>query len=226
MLRVSEQWKNTYPGSMVGVLVLRGINNRESPPYFLEARRELETRLRERYAGYNRQQLKTDPVLSVYGHYYAEFRKTYHLLLQLETVAFDGKPISGPSPLVEAMFMAELDNKLLTAGHDFKHVRGKLEAELASGEEVYTGLGNRRRRTKSGDMLIRDEEGILSSVIYGPDHRTRIREDTTDAIFTVYCPAGISRETLREHLRDIERYGSLLAGEASRDLFQIYPQEG
>jgi len=224
MLHVSEQWKKTYPGSTVGVLVLRGIDNSQRPTYFLEARRELETRLRERYAGYDREQLKTDPVLSIYGDYYAEFRKTYHILLQLETVAFEGKPISGPSPLVEAMFMAELDNKLLTAGHDLNHVQGELLAELASEKEVYIGLGDRERNAKAKDMLIRDEKGILSSVIYGPDHRTRIRENTTDAIFTVYSPAGISRNYLREHLRDIERYVSLIDSGIRRDHLQIYPE--
>lgn len=223
MLDISERWKKTYPGSTVGVLVLRGINNRQRPSYFLEAKHELETRLRARYAGYDREKLKTDPVFSVYGDYYANFRKTYHLLLQLETVAFDRKPISGPSPLVEAMFMAELDNKLLTAGHDLQYVQGELQADLANNREDYTGLGNRQRSTKPKDMLIRDEEGILSSVIYGPDHRTRIRKGTTAAVFTVYCPKGISADYLREHLRDIERYVSLLTGDVRRDHLQVYP---
>jgi len=223
MMSVSEQWLAKYPDAMVGVLVLRGIENRRRPPFFQEAKEELERRMRERFAGLNRERLKTDPVISAYDAYYRKHRKTYHVLLQLETVTAKEKPISGPSALVEAMFMAELDNRLLTAGYDLDFIDGNLIADVAQGGETYLGLGRRSLTTKAGDLMILDEEGILSSVIYGPDHRTRIRKSTENAVFTVYGPKGIPRQLVENHLVDIENYVSLISREVSRELLQVYP---
>ena len=55
-------------------------------------------------------------------------------------------------------------------------------------------------------MFIRDEVGVLSSIIYGPDHRTRIIPATTRVLFTVYAPAGIPEEKVRDHLSDLGEF--------------------
>jgi DNA/RNA-binding domain of Phe-tRNA-synthetase-like protein len=93
--------------------------------------------------------------------------------------------------LVEVMFMAELRSLLLTAGHDLDTLRGRPTVEVATGEETYTTLSGQQQALKTGDMFIRDQEGVLSSVLYGPDSRTRLTSGTTGALFTVYVPAGI-----------------------------------
>ena len=41
-----------------------------------------------------------------------------------------------------------------------------------------------------GDMYIRDHVGVVSSVLYGPDDRTRIVPGTRRVVFCVYAPAG------------------------------------
>ncbi len=56
--------------------------------------------------------------LPAYASYYRAFDKTYHVLGQLKSVAVKGKAIPSVAALVEAMFIAELHNGLLTAGHD------------------------------------------------------------------------------------------------------------
>ena len=81
-------------------------------------RNRLESQLRERFAGQTRGDLDQLPVLQAYAAYYKRFKKTYHVQLQLESIAFKGKPIPSVAALVEAMFMAEVKNMLLTAGHD------------------------------------------------------------------------------------------------------------
>lgn len=67
--------------------------------------------------------------------------------------------------------------------------------EIASGRAV---------RSEPGDMSIRDSQGILSTVLYGPDQRTRLRPETRSVVFTVYAPSGISDADLDRHLRRIE----------------------
>jgi hypothetical protein len=55
-------------------------------------------------------------------------------------------------------------------------------------------------------MFIHDEVGVLSSIIYGPDQRTRIIPATTRVLFTVYAPAGIPEEKVRDHLGELKEF--------------------
>jgi DNA/RNA-binding domain of Phe-tRNA-synthetase-like protein len=181
-----------------------GVANPEGHPLLERRRAELEAQLRSRYAGLDRAGLKALPVLQAYAAYYKRFGKTYHLQLQLESVVLKGRPIARAAALVQAMFTAELDSLLLTAGHDLAALRGRLSAEAASGQESYTLLGGQPQQLKAGDMCIRDQEGILSSVLYGPDQRTRLTARTTGVLYTVYVPAGIQRQAVMEHLERLQ----------------------
>ncbi|HLC05431.1 MAG TPA: phenylalanine--tRNA ligase beta subunit-related protein [Anaerolineales bacterium] len=206
MLVASDRWKAAYPGASVGVLAMSGVANPERSPE-LEARKEaLEVELRSRFASFDRHQLKVDPLLAPYTGYYKRFGKTYHVQHQLESVVFHGQSISSVAALVEAMFMAELKNFLLTAGHDLDSVRGEMGVDVATGAETYLRLTGQQRALKQGDMFIHDEVGVLSSIIYGPDHRTRITPTTKHVLFTVYAPAGISEEKVRDHLSNLEDF--------------------
>mgnify|MGYP001052235629 CR=1 FL=1 len=140
MFIVSDAWRQTYPGAAVGVLALGNTANPERHPALEASKADLEARLRARYAGFDRAALKALPQIAAYTAYYKRFKKTYHLLLQLESVVFENKPIPRVAALVEAMFMAELDDLLLTAGHDLALVEQPLQLDVATGSERFVNI--------------------------------------------------------------------------------------
>jgi len=219
---VSEEWKTTYPGAAVGILVMHEVVNPQRHPALDERKEELERDLRARYAGYDRADFKALPVLEAYGAYYRQFKKTYHVQLQLESVAFKGKSIPSVSSLVEAMFVAELKNLLLTAGHDLAAVKEPVGVDVAEGSERYIRLNGQEQQLKPSDMMIADAEGVISSVIYGPDQRTRITAETRQVLFTVYAPPGIGEEAVRAHLEDIRNTVLLVAPQAQVETLKVY----
>jgi DNA/RNA-binding domain of Phe-tRNA-synthetase-like protein len=197
---VSERWRAAYPGARVGVLEMSAVANPEANPE-LDARKEaLEADLRSTFATLGRSELKSLSAIAPYTAYYKRFDKTYHVQHQLESIVLKGKAIPRAAALVEAMFMAELRHLLLTAGHDGDAIRGAPGLDVATGTETYRLLSGQQQTLKQGDMFIHDEEGVLSSILYGPDHRTRITPATTRVLFTVYVPAGIAEQKVREHL--------------------------
>lgn len=199
----SPRWKMTYPQAAIGVLALDNVSNPSSHEGLDHQKADLEAALRARFAGFNRQDLNGLASIAPYHAYYKRFKKTYHVLQQLESVVSKNKPIPRTAALVEAMFMAELKNQLLTAGHDLEIVQVPVSVTVAEGSEPYTGINGRALEAKAGDMMITDAAGIISSIIYGPDRRTQIRPDTRRVLFTVYAPAGITREQLGAHLEDL-----------------------
>ena len=222
MFQVSDLWKATYPTAHAGVLVMREVIN---PPHHAELEKRkaaLEEELRARFAGQDRTALLSHPILQAYDAYYRQFKKTYHVQLQLESILFKGKSIPSVAALVEAMFMAEMDNLLLTAGHDLDTLHLPLTLDAAQGPESYTLLRGELQTPRAGDMLIRDSEGIISSIIYGPDQRTQITAQTRNVIFTTYAPSGISEEAVTNHLHEIQRNVELIAPNSTVELLEVF----
>jgi DNA/RNA-binding domain of Phe-tRNA-synthetase-like protein len=222
MFQVSDTWKTTYPGATVGALALRGVANPEHHDA-LDARKEaLEAMLRTRWAGQDRKALAALPTMQAYAAYYARFRKTYHVLLQLESVALKGRSLPRVAALVEAMFMAELQNMLLTAGHDTATLALPVIVDIAAGNESYVAMSGREQTLAPGDMYMRDGQGVISSIIYGPDRRTAITPATERVLFTVYGPPGIASTALHRHLEDMRDNVLLVAPRAEVELLEVY----
>ena len=214
MFNASSSWKMMYPQAAIGVLALDKVDNPASFPELDRQKEALESVLREQYAGYSRQELRALPSVEPYVAYYKRFKKSYHVLHQLESVALKGKPIPRTAALVEAMFMAELKNQLLTAGHDLDLLQEPVGVTVDNGDESYVGLGSRDLQTKGNDMMIEDASGIISSIVYGPDERTKISPETRRVLFTVYAPAGIQRQMVTGHLNDLKAYARVISPQA------------
>jgi DNA/RNA-binding domain of Phe-tRNA-synthetase-like protein len=221
MLQVSEAWQAAHPDAWVGVLIMEGVSNRGQHESLERAKSALEEDLRGRFAGEDRDALKALPTIQAYTAYYKRFKKMYHVLLQLESVALKRKSLPRVAPLVEAMFMAEIKNQLLTAGHDLDAVVEPVTLNVAQGDEHYTRLNGQEQVLKAGDMYIGDAEGILSCIIYGPDRRTPINAGTQRVLFTTYAPPGIDDEMATEHLQDIEANVRLISPDATTSTLHL-----
>lgn len=222
MIEASSSWKSLYPGSSIGVLVMNGVENPQEHPQLDEKKKDLEDTLRAQFSSYDRTSLRAIPVLASYRDYYKQFNKTYHVQHQLESLVFKNRHIPRVAALVEAMFMAEVKNLLLTAGHDFDLIRPPLRIDVAKGTESYTRLNGEEQILKAGDMMIADADGILSCIIYGPDRRTRIRPETNRVVFTVYAPPGIEERAVRSHLEDIQENVTVITPGASVELLETF----
>jgi len=220
MLYVTDLWKKTYPGASVGCIVLHNVLNPRQCEVLESNKRKLETQLRARFS--SKEELSDYNPIKVYSDYYKRYAKTYHVLQQLQSVIFKGKSIPCVASLVEAMFMAELKNCLLTAGHDYDALNIPLTVDVSIGDEKYIVMSGKEQIVKSGDMMIADTKGVISSMIQGPDSRTRILPDTRTAVFMVYAPPGISEKLVLEHLSDIHSYVKLISSNVEIKLQKVY----
>lgn len=219
---VSEGWRAAYPGAWMGVLAMRGVANPERHAGLDAEKAELEHQLRARYDGYDRAALRELPILKAYYAYYKRFRKSYHVQLQLESIILKGQSIPHVAALVETMFMAELKDLMLTAGHDLELVEPPVGIYVADGTERYVRINGQEQDLKAGDMFVADSLGVLSSVIYGPDQRTRIRTETRQFLCTCYAPPGIGKHPVVDHLHTIQNYVSLIAPAAEVISLEAY----
>jgi DNA/RNA-binding domain of Phe-tRNA-synthetase-like protein len=116
------------------------------------------------------------------------------------------------------MFMAELENMILTAGHDLAAVALPVRVQVTREGDRYVLMSGSERVLEAGDMTMVDGRGIVSSVLHGPDLRTRITADTREVLFAVYAPAGVGEAAVLDHLQDIRENVLLVAPQAATRL--------
>jgi DNA/RNA-binding domain of Phe-tRNA-synthetase-like protein len=189
----------------------------------LEAlKRAVEQEMRLRHDNYTKADLAALPIMDAYREYYKSYKKTYHVLLQLRSVVLEGKSLPSVAALVEASFMAELKNGLLTAAHDLDKIREPIALDIATGDEKYIMLNGREQTLKANDMIMKDAQGVICSVIYGLDRRTAVTASTRRAMFVVYAPQGIAAETVHAHLKEIQDYVQIIAPHAGVMELHVY----
>ncbi len=221
-LTISKKIKTIYPEASLGVLAMKNVSNPQQHEGLDQRKLKIENNLREKFAGLTRVDLKKLEPINAYRNYYKKFKKSYHILFQLESIVFKNKSIPKVAALVEAMFMAELKNLLLTAGHDLDTVDLPVKLDAASGTEKYIMLNRQEKELLPGDMFISDSGGIMSSIIYGPDLRTRINSDTQNVLFTVYAPPGVEKSEVFQHLQDIRDYVHIITPDSKVELIKVY----
>ncbi len=127
LITASSAWKTAYPGTLIGLLEVADVDHKSSAPALDAHKRVIEDNLRQCYREFTRAELVKLPVMAAYVRYYKRFSKTYHILLQLESVVLKGKRLPSVSPLVDANFCAELATLVLTAGEP----QGRLAETIA-----------------------------------------------------------------------------------------------
>ena len=155
------------------------------------------------------------PTLAAYKSYYRRFGKTYHVQLQLESIALKGKSLPAISPLVDANFGAEVETFILAAGHDVAHLGGRVVMDVSGEADSMVQMNGREKMLPPGDMIMRDDAGVCCSIIYGQDNRSPITPATTHVLYVAYAPAGVPNVAVDQHLQRILTHVRLFAPQAT-----------
>ena len=206
MLSISatDAWRDNHLGGIIGLLELSGIENIKASSSLDKRKRSTEASLREKYQNFTRQEFLALPVMSAYETYYKHFDKTYHVLLQVESIVLKGKSLPNVIPLVDANFIAEVETLVLTAGHDVAMLREPISIDVSREGDQMTQMNGTSRVIRAGDMIMRDADGISCSIIYGQDNRSLITAETSHVLYVAYAPAGVPAEIVDSQLQKIE----------------------
>jgi DNA/RNA-binding domain of Phe-tRNA-synthetase-like protein len=189
--------KMVYPRAVFGSLTAKNIPNTKKHDALEEWKRLLERKIREVYADPDE-----DSTIQSYNTFFKRWGKTYPIEFQIKTIKGGGR-FPQVSTLVDSMFLAELKNRILTSGHDLDTIKGKLIFDVSDEGEIYLKLNGKEQELKENDVVLRDEEGVLASVLYGPARRTSIRPKTRNPLYFAWCPYGMDEEMIATHLKDI-----------------------
>lgn len=221
-IALSPEFRVAFPEGIFGALAVRGCPNRARAVALQPVQRDVESRLRRRFSD---APIDGDPVAQAYAGYFRRFGTRYPVAHQAKTI-LSGRPIESPSALVAAMFTAEVDRLILTSGHDLEALAGGLTVDVAQEGDRYTKINGKEQQLKAGDMVVRDGKGVIASVLYGPDFRTRLRAESSAALFGAWCPTGLAARAVAEYLGFLSALLSQEWPEAISDPVQILAVSG
>ncbi|MHA1975886.1 MAG: hypothetical protein ACW98F_14510 [Candidatus Hodarchaeales archaeon] len=207
-IELSPKLKSKYSTVCFGSLEVYDVQNRKEFDELEEKKRKLEKSIQQ-----SQSHVQEDEIINSYNRYFNQWGKTYPIEYQIKTIRKGGNfPLV--SVLVDSMFLAELHNRILTSGHDLDLFQGKLIFDVSEGGERYQKINGKEQILKEDDIILRDRIGILASLLYGPAKRTTIIPETKHALYFAWCPFGMTKELINEHLSQIlqrlnEIYGSL-----------------
>jgi tryptophan 2,3-dioxygenase len=95
----------------------------------------------------------------------AEYRKTRRL------------PVN---PVPAILLSLELRSGVLMGLHDGSRTAGRVIFDTSSRDESFVGLSGERVQCGQGELIVRDEKGIIASIFQGPDKRTAIQLDAIE----------------------------------------------
>jgi DNA/RNA-binding domain of Phe-tRNA-synthetase-like protein len=211
-ITATPDWQTAYPGAVIGLLEVSGVDNSSPSPTLEEEKRRVEAQLRVRFQGSTRGDFLALPVMAAYHSYYRRFDKTYHVLLQFESLILKGRNLPQVSPLVDANFATEMESLALAAGHDVARLEPPLSIDICRQGETLTQMAARKnsgdfggaiKAQLPGDMAMRDRDGIACTILYGQDDRSPITALTTHALYVVYAPPGVGQKAVTDHLEGL-----------------------
>jgi DNA/RNA-binding domain of Phe-tRNA-synthetase-like protein len=196
-----------YPTAIFGSLTINDQLNLKEHPGIEQAKRLIEKKIRETYPP-----PREDRVIQRYAAYFDRWGKTYPIEYQINSIK-KGRTFPQVSTHVDIMFMAELENRILTSGHDRDTIQGKPVYDLADQGQEYVKINGKKQTLQKNDVILKDDDGILASILFGPAARTSIKMETVNPLYFAWCPARIDHETVDEHLSTITKFSKIAYGE-------------
>ncbi len=220
-VEATKDWKLAHAGGIIGLLEITGVDNKTKSADLDQKKKDVESRLREKYTGLTRPDFMSLPIMKEYEAYYKRFDKTYHVQLQVESIVTKGKSLPNISPLVDSNFIAEVETLILTAGHDVEKLSTPIVIDVSKEGDEIIQMNGTSRVMRLGDMIMRDSGGISCSIIYGQDNRSAISATTTHALYVAYAPPGIGADSVMQQLVGIEENVKLVCPNAVVEQIRI-----
>lgn len=203
---IADAVLHKYPETIFGLMRVTGLDTGTDVSAWAALREQEIANFRAQWSGYDRKSAVQRPPLSCYVQYYKRFKKTYLVLLQMESVLLKGRDIRADSPAVEAMFLAEVKHGLCVAGHNTSVLLGEYTLNLAKGGEQFTTVSGETRTLKPDDIFMTDGGSILSSTLEGQDFDSRLTKQSAGALYCVYGVGGVKQAHMHVFFEDLTTY--------------------
>ena len=204
-LTITESYRRRFPDLFFGMGTIQGCTYFEKSETFKLYKRDLlrKTRRRDHLA-------LIEDRIHLYDQFFSEWRYPCPLPNHLKRTIEMGFPIV--NLYIDTHIIAEMTHGILMAIQDLDRFHGAWRLDLAREGETYQAVSGRTFFCKEGEIVLRDEEGMVCSLFQGPDFRTKVAEASENIVVYVFTAPGIAEDSVSKGLQlaleILEKFGT------------------
>lgn len=182
---VDAQIFERFPGLILGVVVVSGIDNRTKSENVLRQIREQEEKIRQDFLAETLSQI---PKIQAWRRAYSEFgakpKKYRSSVESLYKMILRGIPLRSINTLVDIYNYSSIKHMIPMGGDDLDKVEGDIALRFARGDERFIPLNTQEEEhAKPGEVVYADEKDILCRRWNWREcDKTKMTEETKNAI--------------------------------------------
>lgn len=167
---------------------------------------------------YTLESLKNDPIIRAYRDFYwrlsidpTKQRPASEALIRR---VLGGGNIWRVNKFVNAYNLASAMTGITLGAYDMGKIRGGLVVRFAEPGELFQGIGMPAPKPLNGnEVVVSDHEGIISIYPHRDSERTKVTEDTREALLIAYGVPGVPVSLLEEAVKATDKVArATLAG--------------
>jgi len=122
--------------------------------------------------------------------------------------------------LVDICLLLTVKHWVAVGAFDLGNVKARVTVAMARGSETLQTIDGRTVTLTPGEIILRDEERVLSAYTVGDARATMVTMETREALVTLWNAPGIAEQNLHEALAELK---TLVAAYASGVVEEIKP---
>jgi len=193
-LTISDAYRHRFPNQVFGIGTIQDCVYFEKSEDFKLYKRELLRKLKRRVT-----LAQIEERIHLYDEFFQEWGYSCPLPGHLKRTVEMGFPIV--NLYIDAHIVAEMCQGILMAIQDLDHFRGAWTLDLAREGETFQGVSGKIVISKDGEIVLRDEEGIVCSLFQGPDSRTKVDSGSKNMVIYVFTAPGVEEDPVSKGLQ-------------------------
>ena len=102
---------------------------------------------------------------------------------------------------IDSHIIAEMCHGILMAIQDLDRFNGDWRLDIADDGEAFQSVSRRMLSCRKGEIVLRDDTGVVCSLFQGPDFRTRVDDSSKNIAVYVFTAPGIQEEQVDNSLK-------------------------
>jgi len=193
-LHITDAYRQGFPDLAFGIGTIQSCTYFERSESFKLFKRELLRKMRRKA-----NLALLEERINLYDQFFKEWGYPCPLPSHFKRTIEMGFPIV--NLYIDAHIIAEMCHGILMAIQDLNRFEGEWKLDLSREGEIFQGVSGKTIRCKEGEIILRDEEGIVCSLFQGPDFKTRVEPVSEDIAVYVFTAPGIEEEQVSNGLQ-------------------------
>lgn len=176
--RTTTGFAHAYPGMQFAAIAAQGVDYADFRTAAIQFASQVQLNLAQ----------PSDRVqdnLNAFTNFFARYGVDSPLNRQIATAAKHGFPTGAPAPIL-ALLALEAATGVLMGVQNLDAVKSYVQLDVTVSPESFLHLNGKTVTCSTGEIVVRDADGIIASHLRGPDSRTAVSQESRNLLFYVF----------------------------------------